>query len=75
VDPENGKALYRRAVANRQLENFFAAKRDIEAALILKPNDICLLKEKKELHRATTAIDNREKGQYQGMFEKKSFYE
>jgi len=43
--------------------------------LILKPNDFCLLKEKKELQRAITAIDNREKEQYQGMFDKKSFYE
>jgi Flp pilus assembly protein TadD len=50
LEPENGKALYRRALARKGLGKFNEGLKDIRQLMVLEPNNNTAKKEEKVIH-------------------------
>lgn len=59
VDNRNVKSLYRRAVANTELQNYELAMEDIRAALALDPNNGSVRKQQEVIKRKQKAVSEK----------------
>ncbi|XP_047480506.1 peptidyl-prolyl cis-trans isomerase FKBP62-like [Penaeus chinensis] len=58
-DPDNVKALYRRSVANTELQNYEKAAEDIQAALVLDPNNTLIKKQMEILKKRQKMLSHK----------------
>ena len=72
--PQNAKALYWRAVANKKMSNFKEAKKDIVAAIKLEPKNKSMRKEYDAIKKAVKDAKAKEKSAFGNMFSKVSMY-
>jgi tetratricopeptide (TPR) repeat protein len=72
VDPNNVKALYRRAVANRKLGDLDEARKDLKEALKQDPENVAVKKELALVKRDIDVADKKAKKQLQKAFSSKS---
>lgn len=56
LDNKNVKALYRRAVANTELQNYEVAEQDVKVALMMDPNNGPVKKQQEELKKRQKAV-------------------
>jgi tetratricopeptide (TPR) repeat protein len=70
VDPTNVKALYRRALASRQLGDTESAKADLKQALEIDPGNIAVKKELASLKKSIEDAKNAQKKGLQKAFSK-----
>ena len=59
VDEGNVKALYRRAVANTEMQNYELAAEDLRAALLLEPNNKSLKKQQDVIKRKQKGLTDK----------------
>ena len=70
LDPENPKALYRRALCRKAKGDLELAKADLTAALKIAPQDSGIKAELGAVTRQLAEVRRREQKQFRNMFEK-----
>jgi tetratricopeptide (TPR) repeat protein len=71
LSPGNPKGLYRRAAAYRGLEEYDAAKDDLERCIATNPDNAAAVAELRRVKAAASASYARDSITYQGMFQGK----
>jgi peptidylprolyl isomerase len=75
LDSSNIKAIFRRASANRDLQNFGEAKADVRKGIAIDPNNRELRELFESIKKAEAALKAKEASLYGGMFQKVSMYD
>ena len=75
IEPDNVKALYRRAVAGFKLGQLDQSKSDFTRTLELDPSNVAAKKELIEVTKALKEHNKREKAVYSNIFSKTSVYD